>query len=424
MTEINKQIEINIPSTVNWILSMLNASGYEAYIVGGCVRDALMHVPPHDWDICTSALPEEIMEVFKSYKIIPTGLKHGTVTVMLNSEPFEITTYRIDGEYEDNRRPKDVIFTKSLKQDLSRRDFTINAMAYNPQIGIVDIFNGMKDIELRIIRCVGNAEERFSEDALRILRAMRFAATLDFYIDLPTACAMDKCKDLLCNISGERISSELTKMLKAEKRSLAFTLTYCTKCFLPIIPEMEEVIDEHWIPIIYESKNFLNTRIALFFDMPEDKLKDVMTRLKFCNAIIYSVINTRQYGQELLNDIESCEDLQYFAKSMMNKIGHTDTLNAVYYALAHIEHNRDYNAREKLFTFFEFANKAFNQHECYQLSTLGVNGNDIASAGFKGKKIGIILDYLLHMVMRGILRNNREELLQRLESLDGMQEMS
>lgn len=420
----DNQIKIHIPSTVDWILNKLNASGYEAYIVGGCVRDAVMHIPPHDWDICTSAIPEEIMEVFKKCKIIPTGLKHGTVTVMLEDEPFEITTYRIDGEYEDNRRPKDVVFTKSLEQDLSRRDFTINAMAYNPQIGIVDIFGGLEDIGKQIIRCVGNAEERFSEDALRILRAMRFAATLDFCIDLPTTYAMDKCKGLLCNISGERISSELTKMLKADRKSLAFTLTYCAKCFSPIIPEMEDVINEHWIPIIYEAKNFMDVRMALFLDMSEEKLKEVMTRLKFCNATIHSVVNTHQYGQELLNNIGSREDLQYYAKSMMNEIGHADTLNAVYYALAYIEHNRDFNAREKLFTFFEFVNKAYNQHECYQLSSLEVNGNDVALAGFKGKKIGIVLDYLLHMVMRGTLQNNRKELLQRLESLDGMQEMS
>lgn len=416
---------------MEWILHKLNSNGYEAYIVGGCVRDSIMHVLPHDWDICTSALPEETMKVFKYCKIIPTGLKHGTVTVMINNEPFEIITYRIDGEYENNRRPKDVTFTKSLEQDLSRRDFTINAMAYNPQEGLIDMFGGFEDIKNRIIRCVGNAEERFSEDALRILRAMRFAATLDFYIDLPTVHAMSKCKDFLINISGERISSELTKMLKSESKSLAFTLMCSVRCLIPVIPELEDVIDEHWIPIIsesryfvnikmYESGKFVNVRMALFLDMPEDKLKEVMTRLKFCNATIHSVVNTHKYGQELLNNIGNKEDLKYYAKSMMNEIGHIDTISAIYYALAHIKHNRNYNARKKLFTFFECVNNVFSQHECYQLSSLAINGNDVMAAGIKGEKIGFVLNFFLDMVMRGTYRNNRKELLERLESLDGM----
>ena len=204
-------MNIKLPKDVKLILSKLNEHKYEAYIVGGCVRDSLLGLAPHDWDICTSALPEQIIEVFNGYRVIPTGLKHGTVTVIINDSQYEITTYRIDGEYEDNRHPKEVSFTNSLKDDLSRRDFTINSMAYNPSVGLIDYFDGQNDLDRKIIKCVGNPNKRFNEDALRILRSLRFSSTYGFYVEKETNNAIHQNVNLLNNISNERIQNELCK---------------------------------------------------------------------------------------------------------------------------------------------------------------------------------------------------------------------
>ena len=202
---------IQIPEKVNKIIKKLQEHGYDAYAVGGCVRDSLLGRTPADWDITTSAKPLEVKGLFK--RTIDTGLQHGTVTVMLNREGFEVTTYRIDGEYEDSRHPKEVIFTGKLEEDLRRRDFTINAMAYNDREGLVDVFGGAKDLKNQIIRCVGEPRERFTEDALRILRAVRFSAQLGFAIEEDTAKAAGELADTLRKISAERIHTELVKLL-------------------------------------------------------------------------------------------------------------------------------------------------------------------------------------------------------------------
>ena len=183
-------MKINLPSAVCFLLGRLHEKGFEAYVVGGCVRDSVMGIVPHDWDICTSATPDQMIEVFSDCKVIPTGLQHGTISVVIDNVPYEITTYRIDGEYEDNRHPKSVEFVSDLKLDLMRRDFTINAMAYNEQDGLVDLFGGIEDISKREIKCVGNPDDRFQEDALRILRAIRFAIRYNFKIELNTKVSL------------------------------------------------------------------------------------------------------------------------------------------------------------------------------------------------------------------------------------------
>ena len=203
--------QIQLPEKVNYIISQLEQAGFEAYAVGGCVRDCLLGRQPSDWDVTTSAKPLQVKDVFRH--TIDTGIQHGTVTVMLDHEGFEVTTYRLDGEYEDSRHPKEVTFTRSLREDLRRRDFTINAMAYNEKDGLVDIFGGIRDIQANIIRCVGNAKERFLEDALRILRGLRFAAQLDFGIEEDTRRAMGELAPTLGKISAERIQVELVKMI-------------------------------------------------------------------------------------------------------------------------------------------------------------------------------------------------------------------
>lgn len=204
-------VRIELPEKVEIILDSLMKKGYEAYAVGGCVRDSILGRIPGDWDITTSARPDEVKDIF--YHTIDTGIEHGTVTVMLEKEGFEVTTYRIDGEYEDRRHPKNVAFTSDLAEDLKRRDFTINAMAYNHETGLVDIFDGKRDLERKMIRCVGMAEERFEEDALRILRAVRFAGQLGFSIDGETEEAIRKKASSLANISAERIRAELEKLI-------------------------------------------------------------------------------------------------------------------------------------------------------------------------------------------------------------------
>ena len=200
-------MKVSFPESVRWAIKRLNDAGYEAWAVGGCVRDSALGKEPHDWDMTTSALPEETMAVFADYPVIETGIKHGTVTIVVDGEPLEITTYRVDGSYSDGRHPDGVSFTRSLEADMARRDFTINAMAAHPEKGIVDCFGGLEDLKNGVIRCVGDPERRFSEDALRILRAMRFSAVLGFPVEEKTAEALLKIRENLRHVAMERIFS-------------------------------------------------------------------------------------------------------------------------------------------------------------------------------------------------------------------------
>ena len=228
-----KDVRIEVPRKARFIVNTIMAAGYEAYVVGGCVRDSILGRTPQDWDITTSATPQQVKALFP--RTLDTGLQHGTVTVMQDKEGFEVTTYRIDGEYEDNRHPREVIFTPNLEEDLKRRDFTINAMAYNEEIGLVDLFGGMRDLQEGIIRCVGNAEERFAEDALRMLRAIRFSAQLGYSIEEKTRAAIRLMAPTLSRISAERIQVELVKMMVSDHPDYlreAYALGV-TKVFLP-----------------------------------------------------------------------------------------------------------------------------------------------------------------------------------------------
>jgi tRNA nucleotidyltransferase (CCA-adding enzyme) len=230
-------VTIKLPEAVVTIINTLEANGYEAYAVGGCVRDSLLGVEPKDWDVCTSALPEQTMECFKQHPIIETGLKHGTVTLMLDHQPFEITTYRVDGKYKDHRRPDSVIFVNVLKRDLARRDFTISAMAYNPKTGLVDYYGGQQDLADRRIKCVGNPDKRFGEDALRIMRALRFASVMGFSIEEGTSAAIFKHMELLNNISTERLTGELYKLMAGDGASSI--IGQYTPVIVKAIPEIQ-----------------------------------------------------------------------------------------------------------------------------------------------------------------------------------------
>ena len=271
---------IRIPNDAKTILEKLNNAGFEAYVVGGCVRDSLLGKTPGDWDICTNALPEQTMEVFEGFHVIPTGLKHGTVTVMLNHEGYEITTYRVDGDYTDGRHPDSVSFTTNLKDDVARRDFTVNAMAYSERDGIQDFFGGMEDLKNGIIRCVGEPEKRFGEDALRIMRAVRFASVLGFEIEKSTSDAMRKLYKNLDMVASERINAELNKMLCG--KSPARYLEEYDYLFFHIIPELSPMkgceqnnpyhiydVWHHTLEVVknIEPKDYVLRLAALFHDV-------------------------------------------------------------------------------------------------------------------------------------------------------------
>ena len=228
--------QIKLPEKVNTIIQTLQSHGHEAYAVGGCVRDSILGRVPDDWDITTSATPFETKALFE--RTFDTGIEHGTITVLLGKDAFEVTTYRVDGKYEDSRHPKEVTFTRSLQEDLLRRDFTINAMAYNETEGLVDVFGGIEDLNAKIIRCVGNAKARFGEDALRILRAVRFAAQLGFEIEEETRKGIMELAPTLANISAERIQVELIKMLVSPNPAMLRT-AYELGITKIILPEFE-----------------------------------------------------------------------------------------------------------------------------------------------------------------------------------------
>ena len=241
---LNKNIKIEIPKGVEYIINTLQENNYEAYIVGGAVRDSLLERKVNDWDITTSADPQEVVNIFENlgYKIIPTGLKHGTVTILINSIGYEVTTFRIDGEYEDNRRPKEVKFTSNLKEDLKRRDLTINAMAYNDKKGLIDYFHGLEDLNNKIIRCVGNSKDRFNEDSLRMLRCIRFASQLNFHMEESTKFNIRELSKNINNVSMERIRDELCKILVSSQPVYGIRNIVELNLVDYIIPELKDCV--------------------------------------------------------------------------------------------------------------------------------------------------------------------------------------
>ncbi len=370
-----------------WVIDRLEARGYEAYIVGGSVRDMLMGIAPHDFDITTNATPDEVTAAFDGERIIETGLKHGTVTVLYENEPIEITTYRIEGAYTDNRHPSTVSFTKSIEEDLSRRDFTVNAIGYNPKSGLVDIYGGCEDIQNRIIRCVGVPEERFREDGLRILRALRFASVLGFDIEKATEEAIHGEKELLQNISRERVFSELTKLL-------------CGKNVCGILLRfgdvMKEIIDTYRDLDFSFMSSLENDRITRYAAMLSafcdgDAAASALRTLKADRKLILSV-------RELIANIHSDLD----AKHLLGALGKEQT-----YRLLDIRRARGLkSAADKC-----EVDRIIADGECFCLEMLNITGSDLINLGFPcGSGIGKALDILLHGVMECGLENTYDAL--------------
>ena len=462
-------MQIQLPKKVQFIIDTLIQHGHEAYAVGGCVRDIILGRNPEDWDITTSASPYEVKNIF--HRTVDTGIQHGTVTVLLEKEGFEVTTYRIDGEYTDNRRPNSVQFTKSLTEDLKRRDFTINAMAYNDKEGLVDKFSGIHDMENQMIRCVGVATERFDEDALRILRAIRFSAQLNFHIEEETLKAIVSRKDLLNNISAERIREELNKLLLS-KHPEKLLLAYDTGVSQIVLPEFKDredylrplrgfkiLMDEEGNITSHKEKRI--TRYVLLLhsvienykaeDMgklndknqwkvagiDKDSLaKDVLRRLKFDNETIHGVDHLLKHYED------EVELTPYGVRKAIYRIG-LDFMElwlllrkvAIQVAIeekdeANACHKQEEASKEtykktdkETCTFqstsledyqrlYEIYQSITERKECVNLKMLKVNGKDLIGLGIKpGVNIGIILNELLEHVLANPEDNNKEHLL-------------
>jgi tRNA nucleotidyltransferase (CCA-adding enzyme) len=437
-------IEINVPKDVQNIIEKLEEKGFSAYIVGGCVRDAVMGKKPHDYDICTSALPEEVHEIFKERNIIDTGLQHGTVTVGGKDDYYEITTYRIDGEYSDNRRPSEVKFVDNIKLDLARRDFTMNAMAYNQKTGLYDPFGGLSDIENKTIKCVGEPDERFKEDALRIMRAVRFASVCGFKIDYDTKVAMFNNKKLLNNVSEERKNVEFCKMLVNADFDL---LNNYKDIFATFIPELKETfyfnqnnyhhkydVYEHMMHAVANAPKELTTRLALFFhdigkpasytedekgvghffghaNVSENITRRVMSRMKFDNSTINNVCELVKY-----HDLEINGSLKS-ARKLLNKMSLAQAERLISVQTCDKKAQTVNPHSKETLKNIELLRKnleiVINEKQCFSLRDLAINGNDLKSIGFKeGKEIGLMLNQLLDVVLEDPSKNNKEILTQ------------
>ena len=443
-------IQIKMPENANRIIKRLQKEGYEAYIVGGCVRDAILNKEPDDWDITTSARPEQVKALFR--KTFDTGIQHGTITVMMPNaesgklEGYEVTTYRVDGKYEDHRRPTSVTFTASLLEDMKRRDFTINAMAYNEEEGIVDHFDGMGDLERHVIRCVGKAQERFDEDALRILRAVRFAAQLDFTIEEQTRLAIEKQAELLNDISAERIQVELTKLLMSkhpERLRTAYELGV-TAVVLPEFDRMMQTeqnnihhmysVGEHTLRVIEQVPAQKALRwAALLHDVakPVTKTTDekgdhfyghnevgvglarqILTRLKFDNATIDRVKRLVYWHDYAMG--ESIK-LRTFRRGL-SKMGADLFEDYICLKRADILGQSTYMRQEKLDrldVLRDYYTQIIKENQCLSLKDLAVTGKDlITELGMQpGKEIGTTLHTLLDRVLDDPSLNERNVLL-------------
>ena len=435
-------MHFEIPKKVEIIINTLEEAGFEAYAVGGCVRDALLGRTPNDWDITTSAKPEQVKVLF--HRTVDTGIAHGTVTVLLEKDGFEVTTYRVDGEYEDGRHPKEVTFTASLEEDLKRRDFTINAMAYNPKKGLVDLFEGQKDLEDKVIRCVGDPLERFTEDALRIMRAVRFSAQLGFSLEENTRKALSVLAPNLKHVSAERIQVELVKLLVSPHPDYLRTAYEAgiTKEFLPEFDRCMETpqntphhcysVGEHILhSLLYVQEDKVLRLTMLLHDIgkpvvrttdkngrdhfkmhaPEGEkmAKGILRRLKFDNDTIGKVCRLIRW-----HDLRPTPEMADVRKAM-NVIGEDIFPMWMEVQYADNQAKSDYRRLEKearqagVRKSWEVITR---EEQCVSMKKLAVTGSDLIAAGMKpGKEIGNTLNALLELVLENPEKNTKQTLL-------------
>ena len=433
---------IQLPEKVKQIIQTITDAGYEAYAVGGCIRDSILGRIPDDWDITTSATPWQIKALFP--RTIDTGIQHGTVTVMLDKEGFEVTTYRIDGEYEDSRHPREVTFTPSLIEDLKRRDFTINAMAYNDEAGLVDIFDGMRDIEKGLIRCVGNPMERFTEDALRMMRAVRFSAQLGYEIEEQTCKAIRQLAPNLCHISAERIQAELVKLVISPHPE-NLRIAWETGITAVILPEFNDCmktqqhnphhcysVGEHTLKAMEAIRADKVLRLTMLFHdigkpeklitdekgidhfyghpaLSEEMSRNILRRLKFDNHTIHLVSRLVRYHDYKV------EPIQRNVRRAIMKVGEDIFPYLFEVKQADIDAQSDHLRQEKLKNLEDVRRiyeQIIEEQQCVSLKTLAVTGKDLIEAGMKpGKELGEVLQRLLDFVVEDPSRNKKELLL-------------
>ncbi len=424
----------------------LKSNGFEAFLIGGSVRDFIMDFPIGDIDITTNATPTQVEEVFKDFRVIETGIQHGTVTVLIDKEPIEITTYRSEGTYSDNRHPDSVIFSKSLNDDVVRRDFTMNGIAYNFENGFCDLVGGIDDIKNKTIRCIGDGETRFREDALRILRALRFSAVLDFQIEENTKNAIHKCKDLLKNISAERIQVEFVKLICG--KNAYNVLQEFSDVISVFIPEISDCVGfnqenrhhcydvyTHILKAIEKSKPEPTIRLALFFhDIAKplvahydengeqhyyghpkksaEMTENILTRLRFDNDTKNKVVTLVNFHDSPIMLDKDTYPSKKRLKRIMSQIGAELTLDLIHIkycdnSAQKIEYYRGDEFYEKT---YEMINEIIENQECFSVKNLKINGNDLISMGFKGKEIGEILNKILDLVICDKLKNEINEI--------------
>ncbi len=431
---------IDIPNDITTVLNKLNSAGYKSYVVGGCVRDSLMGREPDDWDIATNAVPEEIKQVFSGFKTVDTGIKHGTVLILSGEMATEVTTFRFDGDYIDNRHPENVLFTDEIQDDLSRRDFTVNAMAYNPDEGLIDVFGGRKDIENKIIRCVGDPDTRFNEDALRILRALRFSSVLGFEIEEKTAQSIRENERLISSVSVERIDAELLKLLCGD--NVFDILIKYRSLFGIIIPELtpefvhaqygEKHAYDVWTHTAHTVANIENDPVLRLTMLLHDAGKpathkvdengnstfkhhaavggviaeNVLKRMKFSKKYTKTVSllvsihdkevpNTRIQVKEYLRDYGE----NTFIQLMKIRKADKSALAAGY---------RDIN--DKLIFAYTAFDEIMNNNEPFSLKQLAVKGNDLRNIVPKDD-VGTVLNFLLNIVIHNPNKNEKDTLL-------------
>ncbi len=431
-------LTLKLPNNVDKILNMLNNAGYEAFAVGGCVRDAMLGIEPNDWDITTSAQPAEIKEVFSSYRTIDIGEAHGTIGVLIDDVVYEITTYRIDGDYADKRHPDSVSFAKTIEEDLSRRDFTVNAMAYNNEKGIVDPFNGQADLKYKALRCVGDPDTRFNEDALRILRGLRFASVYNFGIESKTAASIIRNRLLLNDISEERIASEFNKLLCGD--NVKYILSRYKDVFSVFFPEIVSTFDFAQNTPHHNKTVWRHITASVSFIEPDELLRLVMflhdvgkplalrTDSKgidhfkghnhFGAVLAKNALERLKYPRKTIDDV--CVLIEYHdvrfnedkrkIKHVLNIIGKENFERLLKIQLADIKAQSMYKRESKL-RDHELAKQAFREitdnNECYSLQSLAINGSDLIHLGITdGKSIGFILDNLLDEVINETLEND------------------
>ena len=450
-------MQINYPANVRKIIDTLQDKGYEAYAVGGCVRDSILGRIPNDWDITTNALPEEVKKLFR--RTIEVGIEHGTVKVMIGNEGYEITTYRIDGEYEDGRHPKEVTFTASLSEDLRRRDFTINAMAYSEKTGLVDLFGGTYDLNAGIIRAVGDPEERFTEDALRILRALRFSATLGYEIEKGTVDAIRKLAPTLSKISAERIRDELEKLICSDhpdRMRTAYELGV-TKVFFPEWDTMMECEQntphhftdvgdhtiaaleysvKHYADIPYSDKRILSIATLLHdIGKPamkttgEDGIDHFKGHMEKGAGLAKTFLKRLKYDNDTIDRVEKLvlyhderPELSYpSVRRYIVAVGVSNMDNMMRLKYADLYAHTDYLWDDKIYnvdTLGSMYKKIIDDNDCLSVKDLAVNGRDIMDLGIPaGPGVGKILKQLLDAVLDDPLANDKDKLCKMLHGM-------